>query len=148
MEKQKVLILCTGNSCRSHMAEGILRAAASDLFDVFSAGSKPKGEVDPLAIEALKEIGIDASSHKSEHLAIYMNAGIDTVITVCGNADQACPTFPGKIQRYHWGFEDPPHAVREGESELDAFRRIRGQIQLVFEAYAAGYREGAHRKES
>lgn len=138
---KKILILCTGNSCRSHMAEGILRAAAGDLFDVYSAGSKPKGEVHPLAIKALKEIGIDASGHQSEHLDKYLNAGIDTVITVCGNADQACPSFPGKINRYHWGFEDPPHAVREGETELNAFRRIRDQIKLVFEAYAVGYRE-------
>ncbi|MCH8476014.1 MAG: arsenate reductase ArsC, partial [Opitutales bacterium] len=139
--KAKILILCTGNSCRSHLAEGILRAAADDLFEVFSAGSNPKGHVHPLAIEALREIGIDASGHQSEHLDKYLNAGINTVITVCGNADQACPTFPGKVNRYHWGFEDPPHAVREGETERDAFRRIRDQIKLVFEAYAAGYRE-------
>lgn len=141
MTKSKVLILCTGNSCRSHMAEGILRAAAGDLFEVFSAGSKPKGEVHPLAIEALREIGYDASKHTSDHLDQYLDTGIDTVITVCGNADQACPSFPGQSQRYHWGFEDPPHAIRPGESELDAFRRIRDQIKLVFEAYAAGYRE-------
>ena len=141
MHKPKILILCTGNSCRSHMAEGILRAAAGDLFEVFSAGSKPKGQVHPLAIEALKEIGYDASGHESEHLDKYLNAGINTVITVCGNADQACPTFPGQVTRYHWGFEDPPHAMREGESELDAFRRIRDEIKLVFEAYAAGYRD-------
>lgn len=139
--KRKILILCTGNSCRSHMAEGILRAEAGDLFEVFSAGSKPKGQVHPLAIEALEEIGIDASAHTSDHLDQYLDAGIDTVVTVCGNADQACPTFPGQVARYHWGFEDPPHAVRPGESELDAFRRIRDQIKLVFEAYAAGYRE-------
>ena len=141
MNKPKVLILCTGNSCRSHMAEGILRAAAGDLFEVFSAGSNPKGHVHPLAIEALKEIGYDASNHTSDHLDQYLKTGIDTVITVCGNADQACPTFPGQSQRYHWGFEDPPHAVRPGETELDAFRRIRDQIKLVFEAYAAGYRQ-------
>jgi arsenate reductase len=97
--------------------------------------------VHPLALEALKEIGIDASHHSSEHLDIYLNQGITTVITVCGNADQACPTFPGMVNRYHWGFEDPPHAQREDESELDAFRRIRDEIKLVFEAYAAGYRE-------
>ncbi|NBB80430.1 MAG: arsenate reductase ArsC [Verrucomicrobia bacterium] len=143
MKKQKVLILCTGNSCRSHMAEGILRAVAGDLFEVFSAGSNPKCEVHPLAIEVLREIGIDASDHKSEHLNQYLDAGINTVITVCGNADQACPTFPGQVSRYYWGFEDPPHAIREGESELNAFRRIRDQIKLVFEAYAAGYREAA-----
>ena len=141
MTKPKVLILCTGNSCRSHMAEGILRAAAGDLFEVFSAGSKPKGEVHPLAIEALNEIGYDASQHTSDPLEQYLDSGIDTVITVCSNADQACPIFPGQSQRYHWGFEDPPHAMRPGESELDAFRRIRDQIKLVFEAYAAGYRQ-------
>ena len=123
------------------MAEGILRAAASDLFDIYSAGSKPAGYVHPLAIEALNEIGYDASEHQSEHLDKYLNIGINTVITVCGNADQACPTFPGKVNRYHWGFEDPPHAKRADESELDAFRRIRDQIKLVFEAYASGYRE-------
>ena len=82
MPKPKVLILCTGNSCRSHMAEGILRAAAGDLFEVFSAGSKPKGAVHPLALEALKEIGIDASHHTSDHLDIYLDQGITTVITV------------------------------------------------------------------
>ncbi len=139
--KPKVLILCTGNSCRSHIAEGILRAAAGDLFEVFSAGSKPKGEVHPLAIEVLREIGIDASGHHSKHLDLYLDEGIHTVITVCGNADQACPTFPGQVNRYHWGFEDPPLAVREGEEEIDAFRRIRDQIKLVFEAYASGFRE-------
>lgn len=141
MDIPKVLILCTGNSCRSHIAEGILRACAGDLFEVFSAGSKPKGEVHPLAIKVLKEIGIDASDHTSEHMDMYLNKGIHTVITVCGNADQACPNFSGTINRYHWGFEDPPHAQLEGESELDAFRRIRDEIKLVFEAYAAGYRE-------
>ncbi|MGB0257523.1 MAG: arsenate reductase ArsC, partial [Coraliomargarita sp.] len=78
MSKPKVLILCTGNSCRSHMAEGILRAAAGDLFEVYSAGSKPKGAVHPLAIEALKEIGYDASEHTSDHLDLYLNEGITT----------------------------------------------------------------------
>ncbi|QYY34825.1 arsenate reductase ArsC [Ruficoccus sp. ZRK36] len=141
MSKPKVLILCTGNSCRSHMAEGILRHAAGDLFEVYSAGSKPAGYVHPLAIEALKEIGIDISGHTSKHLEQFMEAGIETVITVCANADQDCPVFPGKVSRYHWGFEDPPKAVRPGETELDAFRRIRDEIRKVFEAYASGYRQ-------
>ena len=139
--KPKVLILCTGNSCRSHMAEAILRATAGDLFEVYSAGSKPKGVVHPMAIQVIEELGISTEGHTSDHLNQYLDKGIHTVITVCGNADQACPTFPGQVNRYHWGFEDPPHAQREGESELDAFRRIRDQIKLVFEAYAAGYRE-------
>ncbi len=139
--KPKVLILCTGNSCRSHMAEGILRRAAGDLLEVFSAGSNPAGCVHPNAIAALREIGIDISTHTSKHLDPFLNAGIDTVITVCGHANDACPVFPGKVHRYHWGFEDPPKAVRPGESEMDAFRRIRDEIRPVFEAYAAGYRE-------
>ena len=141
MHKTKVLILCTGNSCRSHIAEGILRACAGDLFEIFSAGLKPKGKVHPLALKVLKEIGIDASDHTSDHLNIYLGKDINTVITVCGNADQACPYFPRAVSRYHWGFEDPPHTQNNEESELDAFRRIRDEIKLVFEAYAAGYRE-------
>lgn len=123
------------------MAEGILRHTAGDLFEVFSAGSKPAGYVHPMAIEALKEIGIDISGHSSKHLDQFMDAGIDTVITVCASADQDCPLFPGKVNRYHWGFEDPPKAVRLGESELNAFRRIRDEIRKVFEAYASGYRQ-------
>jgi arsenate reductase len=123
------------------MAEGILRQAAGDLFEIHSAGSKPAGYVHPNAIQALDEIGIDISSHESKHLDQFLNAGIGTVITVCGNADQACPTFPGRVNRFHWGFEDPPHAKREGETEMDAFRRIRDEIRKVFEAYAAGYRQ-------
>ena len=141
MSKPKVLILCTGNSCRSHMAEGILRTVAGDLLEVQSAGAKPTGHVNPNAIAALDEIGIDISDHTSKHLDQFLDAGINTVITVCGNADQACPTFPGKVDRFHWGFADPPHAVREGETEMDAFRRIRDEIRMVFEAYATGYRQ-------
>lgn len=141
MKKPKVLILCTGNSCRSHMAEGILRAAAGDLFEVFSAGSKPAGYVHPRSIEALAEIDIDISSHTSKHLDQFLEAGIEIVITVCDHANESCPVFPGTVRRHHWGFEDPPKAMRPGESELDAFRRIRDQIRQVFEAFAAGYRD-------
>lgn len=143
MDKRKVLILCTGNSCRSHMAEGILRHAAGDLLTVYSAGSKPAGYVHPNAIGALGEIGIDISGHHSKHLDQYLDAGIETVITVCDNANESCPVFPGNASRHHWPFEDPPHAMRPGESEMDAFRRIRDEIRKVFEAYAAGYREAA-----
>lgn len=142
MEKKRVLILCTGNSCRSHMAEGILRNAAGDLFEVHSAGSQPAGYVHPKAITALEEIGIDISSHESKHMDQFLDRDIHTVITVCGNADQACPLYPGQLNRYHWGFDDPAK-VEGSESEIvDAFRRIRDQIKLVFEAYAHGYREG------
>jgi arsenate reductase len=144
--KPKVLILCTGNSCRSHMAEGILRRAAGDLLDVFSAGSKPVGHVHPGAIAAMREIGIDISGHTSKPLDPFLGAGIGTVITVCDSANDACPVFPGSVHRYHWSFQDPPKAIRPGETEMDAFRRIRDEIRAVFEAYAAGCRmalEGA-----
>ena len=123
------------------MAEGILRAAAGDLFEVHSAGSKPAGYVHPLAIAVLGEIGVDVSGHSSKPMEPFLDAGIDTVITVCDNANESCPVFPGKVHRYHWAFEDPPKAARPGEEEIDAFRRIRDEIRAVFEAYAAGFRQ-------
>jgi arsenate reductase len=141
--KPNVLILCTGNSCRSHMAEGILRAAAGNLIDVHSAGSKPAGFVHPKAIEVLKEIGIDISAHTSKHMNTFLDRQIATVITVCGNADQACPIYPGQVNRHHWGFDDPAHAKGSEEQVLAEFRRVRDEIRNVFEAYAAGLREGA-----
>ena len=140
--KPLVLILCTGNSCRSHLAEGILRHAAGNLIEVASAGSKPSGFVHPKSIEVMKEIGIDISGHRSKHLDEFLKAPVDTVITVCGNADQACPIFPGQVNRYHWGFDDPAHAVGTDEKILNEFRRVRDQIRLVFEAYAAGLKQG------
>ena len=140
--KPQVLILCTGNSCRSHLAEGILRAAAGDLIDVHSAGSKPAGYVHPKAIQVLQEIGIDISGHRSKSMNEFLAQRIDTVITVCGNVDQACPVFPGQVHRYHWGFDDPAHAIGADEEVLAVFRRVRDQIRLVFEAYAAGLRAG------
>ena len=141
MSKPSVLILCTGNSCRSHLAEGILRQVAGDLFDVHSAGSNPAGHVHPKAIVVMKEIGIDISGHTSKHMNEFLDRKIDTVITVCGRADQACPMFPGQVNRYHWGFDDPAHATGTEEEILAVFRQVRDQIRLVFGAYAAGYRE-------
>ena len=133
-----VLVLCTGNSCRSHLAEGILRAASQGRFQVASAGSKPAGYVHPLAIQVMKEIGLDISSHHSKHLNEFLIQPVETVITVCGNADQACPMFPGQLNRHHWGFDDPAHAVGSDEEKLVVFRRVRDEIRRVFEAYAAG----------
>lgn len=141
MTKPKVLILCTGNSCRSHLAEGFLRRFAGDLVEVHSAGSKPAGYVHPLAIEVMAEVGIDLTGHTSKHLDLFLGADIHTVITVCDHAHQSCPLFPGPVCRHHWGFEDPPKAGRPGESERDAFRRVRDEIRRVFEAYAAGFRD-------
>jgi len=140
--KPLVLILCTGNSCRSHLAEGILRATAGDLIEVASAGSKPAGYVHPKSIEVLNEIGIDISGHHSKHMDEFLSRPVDTVITVCGNADQACPMFPGQLHRFHWGFDDPAHATGNDEEILKEFRRVRDQIRLVFEAYTAGLKRG------
>ncbi len=139
--KPAVLILCTGNSCRSHLAEGILRAAAGDLLEVHSAGSKPAGYVHPLAIRVMNEIGLDISNHHSKPLDEFKNQPIETVITVCGNADAACPMFPGQVNRHHWGFDDPAHAEGTEEEKLAVFRRVRDEIRRVFEAYAAGRRD-------
>jgi len=133
-----ILILCTGNSCRSHLAEGILRAALDDRYLVASAGSKPAGYVHPLAIPLMAQIGIDISNHRSKHLDEFLNQELDTVITVCGNADQACPIFPGRVNRHHWGFDDPALAVGSEEVQLVVFRRVRDEIRRVFEAYASG----------
>jgi arsenate reductase (thioredoxin) len=145
-EKPLVLILCTGNSCRSHLAEGILRAAAGDLVEVASAGSKPAGYVHPKAVEVMGEIGIDIAHHTSKHMNEFLDRQVTTVITVCGNADQACPMFPGQLNRYHWGFEDPAHATGSDDEVLTVFRRVRDEIRKVFEAYAAGLRQGSGRQ--
>lgn len=141
--KPTVLILCTGNSCRSHLAEGILRAAAGDLLDVQSAGSKPAGYVHPIAIQVMKEIGIDISGHHSKHMNDFLGRPVETVITVCGNADQACPIFPGQVNRHHWGFDDPAHAAGSDDEKLAVFRRVRDEIKRAFEAYASGRRDQA-----
>jgi arsenate reductase len=138
MSRPTILILCTGNSCRSHLAEGLLRAALNDAYVVASAGSKPAGYVHPLAVKAMAEIGIDISGHTSKHMDEFLNQEVETVITVCGNADQACPMFPGQLNRHHWGFDDPAHATGTEEEQMAVFRRVRDEIRRVFEAYAAG----------
>ena len=133
-----ILILCTGNSCRSHLAEGILRAALNDDFRVASAGSKPSGYVHPLSIKAMAEIGIDISGHHSKHMDEFLADEVRTVITVCGNADQACPMFPGQVNRHHFPFTDPAHATGTEDEQLAVFREVRDGISAVFGAYAAG----------
>jgi arsenate reductase (thioredoxin) len=135
--KAKVLILCTGNSCRSHMAEGILRAAAGEILEVHSAGSKPAGYVHPLAIKALAEIGIDISHHRSKSMQEFLDQNIETVITVCGKADQVCPIYPGQVHRFHWPFDDPAHATGTEEEQMEVFRRVRDELRAKFEDYAA-----------
>ena len=142
-KKPTILILCTGNSCRSHLAEGILREALGEAARVESAGSKPAGYVHPLGIQVMKEIGIDISEHRSKHLEEFLREDVETVITVCGNADQVCPIFPGQVNRHHWGFDDPAHSTGSEEEKLQVFRRVRDEIRRVFEAYAEGRKDEA-----
>ena len=137
MAKPLILILCTGNSCRSHLAEGILRAAVGEAAEVASAGSDPAGYVHPMAVEVMKEIEIDISAHTSKHLDEFLQREVHTVITVCGNADQACPIFPGQAEKHHWPFDDPAKATGIEEEIRAVFRRVRDEIRAKFEAYAA-----------
>jgi len=137
MAKPLILILCTGNSCRSHLAEGILRAAVGEAAEVASAGSDPAGYVHPMAVEVMKEIEIDISAHTSKHLDEFLQREVHTVITVCGNADQACPIFPGQAEKHHWPFDDPAKVTGSEEEIRAVFRRVRDEIRAKFEAYAA-----------
>ena len=140
MAKPLILILCTGNSCRSHLAEGILEAAVGESVEVASAGSDPAGYVHPMAVEVMKEIEIDISAHTSKHLDKFLQREVHTVITVCGNADQACPIFPGQAEKHHWPFDDPAKATGSEEEIRAVFRRVRDEIRAKFEAYAAEIR--------
>ena len=131
------MILCTGNSCRSHLAEGILRAAVGEAAEVASAGSDPAGYLHPMAVEVMKEIEIDISAHTSKHLDEFLQREVHTVITVCGNADQACPIFPGQAEKHHWPFDDPAKATGSEEEIRAVFRRVRDEIRVKFGEYAA-----------
>ena len=124
---KRVLFLCTGNSVRSQMAEGFLRHMASDRFDVFSAGVKPT-EVNPLAIAVMKELSIDISKQKSKSVNEFVSQKFDYIITLCDNAKQTCPFFPGKAERLHWDLDDPAAAVGSEEERLAVFRRIQAAI--------------------
>lgn len=138
MEKPLILILCTGNSCRSHIGEAILRHALGAHFRIESAGSRPAEFVHPLAIEVMKEIDYGLSGHRSKHLGEFMGQKVETVITVCGRAEQACPIFPGQVNRHHFPFDDPADAKGTRAEQLAVFRRVRDEMRRVFEAYAAG----------
>ena len=125
--KEKVLFLCTGNSCRSQMAEGLLRAMAGGRYDVFSAGTRPHG-VNPDAVRAMREVGIDIAQQQSQHVDEFLHAGIDLVITVCDKAKESCPVFPGNVERLHWSFDDPAAAGGGDEARMAVFRRVRDEI--------------------
>lgn len=126
--KTQVLILCTGNSARSQMAEGLLRALDSEHFEVFSAGSRPS-VVNPLAIDVMRELGIDISGQRSKHLNEFRQQPFDYVITVCDQAAETCPVFPGRAQRIHWSFPDPAVIQGSPNERLNAFRTTRDAIE-------------------
>ncbi|NND99828.1 MAG: arsenate reductase ArsC [Pirellulaceae bacterium] len=134
---QRVLILCTGNSCRSQMAQWLWNSFGKGDWQADSAGSKPSGYVHPLAIEVMKELGEDLSQARSKHLDEFLNEPIDLVVTVCDNAEQACPTFPNAQQTLHWPFEDPADAEGTDEEKKVVFRRIRDEIKETIQSYLA-----------
>jgi arsenate reductase (thioredoxin) len=127
-EKTRVLFLCTPNSARSQMAEGLLRDLAGDQFEVMSAGTEAT-HVRPLAVRAMEEIGVDISGQESKTLDRYLDQPFDYVITVCDDANEACPFFPGAQNRLHWSFEDPSRAEGSDEERLEVFRRVRDGIK-------------------
>ncbi len=131
----KVLILCTGNSCRSQMAHGFLQSFDPKL-EVFSAGTKPAEKANPLAVKVMREKGIDISGHTPHDVKEYLNEPWDYVITVCGGANESCPTFVGKVKhRIHIGFDDPSDAIGSEEFVLSEFRRVRDEIKTKFEQF-------------
>lgn len=128
MKKKKVLFLCTENSCRSQMAEGILRHLGGDEFDVFSAGTRPS-VVNLMAIKVMAEIGIDISGHRSKSVEEFQGTSFDLVITTCDGARETCPVFPGIAHRLHWSFNDPAKAEGSENEILSAFRKVRDEIK-------------------
>jgi arsenate reductase len=134
-QKPRVLILCTGNSARSQMAEGLLRAMAGERFEVHSAGTHPS-QVNPLAIAAMRERGIDISSHRSKSLDEFTGERFDYVITVCDRARESCPVWPGALG-LHWSFDDPAAAAGSEDERLSVFRRVRDEIHKRLSEFIA-----------
>ncbi len=125
--KPKVLFLCTGNSARSQMAEGFLRSAAGERFDVMSAGIEPKG-LNPLAVAVMREIGVDISRQRSKDIREFLGAPVQYVVTVCSNAREKCPVFPATVKFVHWDLDDPAAVQGTEEEKLAAFRKVRDEI--------------------
>ena len=140
--KKRVLILCTGNSARSQMAEGLFRHEGGDRYEVFSAGTRPS-LVRPEAIAVLAELGIDISGHRSKSVDEFVGQPLDLVITVCDNAKESCPVFPGRTARLHWPFEDPAHVEGTEDKRKAAFRKVRDQIRQRIQTFLADEKIGA-----
>lgn len=131
----RVLILCTGNSCRSQMAHGFLQSFAPE-WEVYSAGTRPAQHVNPRAIEVMLEVGIDLSSHTPKSVEVYLSEAWDYVITVCGGANESCPVFRGKVgKRLHIGFDDPSEVEGSSDYVMSEFRRVRNEIKQAFFAF-------------
>ena len=126
-KKEKIIFICTGNACRSQIAEGIMRQLAGDKFDVFSAGSHPS-LVHPMSIKVMKEIGIDITSHTSDPISNFLSKNMDIVVTVCDNADKICPVFPGEVERIHWSIKDPFKGWELNPDDLVNFTRTRDDL--------------------
>ena len=137
MKKRRVLILCTGNCVRSQMAEGLLRHLGGSVYEVHSAGSKPNGFVSTLAIEAMREIGLDISAHRSKSVSEFEGQRFATVITVCDSAAEECPVFPGSPQQIHWSIWDPGAATGSHDEKLAAFRRVRDDLASRLRSFLA-----------
>ena len=135
MPTKKILVVCTGNSARSQMAEGLFRHYLGDRYEVQSAGTKPT-QVRPEAIAVMGEMGIDISGHRSKSINEFMGQEFRYVITVCDNANESCPVFPGKTERIHWSFEDPAATQGTEEERKAAFRRIRDEIEARIKAFS------------
>ena len=135
MKNIRILILCTGNSCRSQMAEGFLKSFEKNL-EVFSAGTNPSDRVHPKAIHVMKEVNIDISKRNPENVQKYLDEPFDYVITVCGSAKESCPVFTGKVkQRLHIGFDDPADATGSENEILSIFRKVRDEIRRDFNSF-------------
>ena len=126
-KKEKIIFICTGNACRSQIAEGVMRKLAADKFDVFSAGSH-SSLVHPMSIRVMKEIGIDITSHTSDPISKFLSKNINIVVTVCDNADKVCPVFPGKVERIHWSIKDPFKGWGSNPDDLVNFRKTREDL--------------------
>lgn len=138
--QKRVLVLCTGNSCRSQMAEALWNELGEGQWRAWSAGSNPAGYVHPLAVKAMGELGIDLSNHESKSLQGFVDEPFDLVVTVCGNAREACPAFPAATQMLHWPFDDPAYARGTEDERLAEFRQIRDQIRERISCYLSGER--------
>jgi arsenate reductase len=140
MEKPKVLFLCTGNSCRSQMAEGWARALKGDVVEPFSAGTQPHG-MNPLAVRVMAEAGVDISGQWSKHVDELKDVPLDYVVTVCDSANETCPVLPGRVRRIHVGFDDPPRLAKSAATEDEAlghYRRVRDEIRAFVESLPGG----------